>query len=233
MVPGKVLIIQNDATENLGLYEMYLQERTDVDVVHAYSMNAKDTFPDAEMYIAFIVGPTPISANDIAKHQFLSKEWQYLARIVRSRKPVLGVCCGGQLLSRLLGGEIVRSSMREVGGYTVTLTDTGIADPLFSGFPREVPVFQWHTDMFKIPLGGNLLALGDPCPIQAYAWNKVRGVIFHLEIDHHDAARWASAYPAELVAIGKTQEQVIEECRSREPKMRCLAKRLIENFLTI
>ncbi|HIH88039.1 TPA: hypothetical protein HA344_02370, partial [Candidatus Bathyarchaeota archaeon] len=134
---------------------------------------------------------------------------------------------------RLLGAEVVRSPRKEVGGYTVTLTDAGISDPLFRDFPAAVPVFHWHSDMFKVSPGGRLLARGDPCPIQAYAWRNVRGVIFHLEIDHREADRWASAYPAELEAVGKTKAQVIEECRVREPEMKRLAERLVDNFLNL
>ncbi|MCX6649601.1 MAG: type 1 glutamine amidotransferase [Candidatus Bathyarchaeota archaeon] len=233
MASGRVLIIQNDATENLGLYEAFLRERVEVDVIHAYSMKVGDSFPGTERYSAFIVGPTPISANDVQKHPFLAREWEYLSRVVGSGKPVLGVCCGGQMLARLLGAEVVRSPRKEVGGYTVTLTDAGSTDPLFRGFPRAVPVFHWHSDMFKVPPGGRLLARGDPCPIQAYGWKNVRSVIFHLEIDRREAERWASAYPAELEAVGKTKAQVIEECAVRESEMRHLAEMLVENFLTL
>jgi GMP synthase (glutamine-hydrolysing) len=231
MASGRVLIIQNDVTENLGLYEKLLRERVEVDVVHAYTMKAD--FPGTEGYSAFIVGPTPISANDVQRHQFLVKEWEYLSRVVGSGKPVLGVCCGGQMLARLLGADVVRSPRKEVGGYTVTLTDAGSVDPLFRGFPRDVPVFHWHGDMFKVPPGGRLLARGDPCPIQAYAWKNVRGVIFHLEIDHREAERWASAYPSELEIVGKTKAQVIEECQDREPEMKRLAGVLVDNFLAL
>lgn len=233
MASGRVLIIQNDATEKLGLYEEFLRERVVVDVIHAYSMKAGESFPGTEGYSAFIVGPTPISANDVQKHPFLVREWEYLSRVVGSGKPVLGVCCGGQILARLLGAGVVRSPSKEVGGYTVTLTEAGSTDPLFHGFPRAVPVFHWHGDMFKVPSGGRLLARGDPCPIQAYGWKNVRGVIFHLEIDHHEADRWASAYPAELESVGKTKTQVIEECRVREADMRRLAEMLVENFLSL
>jgi GMP synthase (glutamine-hydrolysing) len=233
MASGRVLIIQNDATENLGLYEEFLRESVGVDVVHAYSMGAGDSFPGTEKHSAFIVGPTPISANDVQMHPFLVKEWEYLSRVIGSGKPMLGVCCGGQILTRLLGAEVVKSPRKEVGGYTITLTDSGLNDPLLRGFPREVPVFHWHSDMFNVPTGGRLLARGDPCPIQAYAWRNVRGVIFHLEIDHLEAERWASAYPAELEAVGKTRAQVIEECRVREADMRRLAERLVDNFLSL
>jgi len=230
MAAGKVLIIQNDATENLGLYEKLLREKAQIDVVHAYSGEA---FPGTEKYSHFIVGPTPISANEVQRHTFLVKEWEYLSRIIGSGKPTLGVCCGGQILARLLGGEVVKSPRKEVGGYTVTLTDAGVTEPLFRGFLQSIPVFHWHSDMFKIPPGGKLLARGNPCPIQAYAWRNVRGVIFHLEIDHNEAERWASAYPDELEAVGKTKAQVLDECTAAEGEMRRLAGLLVDNFLAL
>jgi GMP synthase (glutamine-hydrolysing) len=233
MGPGRILLIQNNTTENLGLYEAFLRERVDVDVIHAYSMEVGEVFPETKEYSAFVVGPTPISANDVGKYQFLTQEWEYLSRIVASGKPILGICCGGQILARLLGAEVVRSPRKEVGGYTVNLTDDGLADPLFRGFPRDVPVFHWHSDMFRIPPGGKLLARGDPCQIQAYGWRNVWGLIFHLEINHFEAERWTSAYSEELNAAGKTREQVLRECVEREPEMRLLSKRLIENFLDL
>jgi GMP synthase (glutamine-hydrolysing) len=167
------------------------------------------------------------------KHPFLSREWEYLSQVVGSSKPVLGVCCGGQILARLLGAKVIKSPQKEVGGYTITVTDDGLSDPLFVGFPRDLPVFQWHSDMFDVPPGGKLLARGDKCPIQAYVWRNVRGIIFHLEIDSNEAGRWASAYPAELSAVGKTREQVQKECLAREPEMRRLAERLVDNFLSL
>ena len=228
----RVLIVQNDETEGLGGYERHLKRfRVDHTVFHAYDMEEEDAFPPVDLYDAFIIGATPISANDVDDHLFLRREWEVLGEIVESGKPCLGVCCGGQMLARRLGGEVVRSPEKEVGGYEVRLTEEGMADLLFAGFPEEFPVFHWHGDMFQVPPGGRLLAVGDPCPVQAFGWGNVRGVIFHLEIDRREAARWADAYPGELEAVGKTREDVLEECRAREPDMRWLANRLMENFL--
>jgi GMP synthase (glutamine-hydrolysing) len=230
----RVLIVQNDETESLGLYERYLKDsRISHTVFHAYDLEPDDDFPHAEFYDAFIIGPTPISANDIEDHDFLRREWEFLGALIESGKPVLGVCCGGQMLARRLGAEVRRSPEKEVGGYEVRLTEEGLGDPLFTGFPEEFPVFHWHSDMFEVPPGGSLLAVGDPCPIQAFGLGNVRGVIFHLEIDRREAGRWARAYPAELEAVGKTREKVLEECRERETEMRELAYLLMDNFLDL
>jgi GMP synthase (glutamine-hydrolysing) len=228
----RVLIVQNDPVENLGAYEEYLKTfRVGHTVFHAYDMDEEDAFPPAGLFEAFIIGPTPISANDVEDHLFLRREWEFLGALIESGKPVLGVCCGGQMLARRLGAEVVRSPEKEVGGYEVRLTEEGLEDPLFAGFPEEFPVFHWHGDMFEVPPVGSLLAVGEPCPIQAFGMGNVRGVIFHLEIDRREAGRWARAYPAELEAVGKTREKVLEECREREPQMRELAYLLMDNFL--
>ncbi len=230
----RVLIVQNDPVENLGAYEKYLKTfMVGHTVFHAYDMDEEDAFPPAGLFEAFIIGPTPISANDVEDHLFLRREWEFLGEIMESAKPCLGVCCGGQMLARRLGAQVRRSPQKEVGGYEVRLTEEGLEDPLFAGFPREFPVFHWHSDMFEVPPGGRLLVEGDPCPIQAFALGNVRGVNFHLEIDRREAGRWADAYPAELEAVGKSREQVLEECREREPEMRRLAYRLMDNLLRL
>ena len=227
------LIIQNDETETLGLYERYLKDKgIEHHVFHAYNLKADESFPPLGEYDAFIVGPTPISANHFDRHEFLVKEWEFLGEVIESGKPCLGVCCGAQLLAKQLGGDVRRSPEKEVGGYEVRLTEHGKRDPLFLGFPPEFSVFHWHSDMFETPPTGKLLVEGDPCPVQAFSWRNVRGVLFHLEIDSYEAERWADTYPAELVDVGKTKEQAIEECREREPMMRKLAYRLMDNFLS-
>ncbi len=228
----RFLIVQNDRVENLGLYEVFLRENAiEHQVFHAYNMKPDESFPPTRSYTHFIIGPTPISANDVLEHEYLAKEWAFLGEVVESGKPCLGVCCGGQMLAKLLGAEVRKSPEKEVGGYEVTLTDDGEIDPLFRGFPRRFPVFHWHSDMFHVPDGGQLLVEGEPCPVQAFGWRNVRGVIFHLEIDHREAERWAESYPQELVAVGKTKEQAIQECRMGEPMMRELAYRLMKSFI--
>jgi GMP synthase-like glutamine amidotransferase len=232
MKDPKALIIQNDKTETLGLYEQYLKEKgIEYHVFHAYKTKPQESFPSTNEYDTFILGPTPISANEINEHEFLVKEWICISELIKKGKPCLGVCFGAQILAKYLGAKVIRSPETEIGGYEVQLTEQGKADPLFTGFPAEFFVFHWHSDMFKIPPGGNLLVKGDPCPIQAFGWRNVRGVLFHLEIDRYDAERWAATYPDELDAVGKTKEQAINECREREPEMRKLAHRLMANFL--
>ena len=230
---ARVLIIQNDPPETLGLYEKYLRKNSDLTLIHAYEMNSEDSFPSIDEFTHFIIGPTPISANNAEKHFFLRKELDYLREIIDSGKPCLGVCCGGQMLARLLGGMVLKSPSKEIGSYTLSLTKEGGADALFHGFPAKFPVFQWHSEMFTVPHGGQLLVIGKPCNIQVFNKDNVWGVIFHLEITYQDAERWANAYPDEPAYIGKSRDQVLNECRDNEAEMRRLAELLMDNFLSL
>jgi GMP synthase-like glutamine amidotransferase len=138
-MPKRVLIIQNDSPETLGIYESRLREKAEATLIHAYMMKPQEQFPPTDKFDAFIVGPTPISANDAHNHPFLRKELDYLQQIIDSGKPTLGVCCGGQMLSMLQGGEVHRSPRREIGGYTVNLTDQGLRAPSSEASPRPSP----------------------------------------------------------------------------------------------
>jgi GMP synthase-like glutamine amidotransferase len=234
MESPNILIIQNNETETLGLYEKYLiKKQIPHTVFHAYKMKKNDTFPSIQKYNAFIVGPTPISANEIFKHDFLIKEWKVLQKIVKSNKPTLGVCCGGQILSKILGGTVIYSPNKEIGGYNATLTKFGKKDQLFLNFPNSFKVFQWHNDMFTIPPGGKCLVTGDVCPIQSFKKGKIRGIIFHLEMTKEDLIRWIKAYPDEPAMIGKTSDQVLDEYFESEHDMRKLSTNLMENFISI
>jgi GMP synthase (glutamine-hydrolysing) len=234
MPTTKVLLIQNDEIEPFGRYTTYLTENAiEHRILHAYRLHSGEAFPSIEPFDACMIGPTPISVSDIGKHAFLTKEWAYLDAIIASGKPCLGVCWGAQVLAKYLGADVGRSPEREIGTYVVRLTREGRADPLFTGFPSAFPVFHWHSDMFKVPSGGRLLAEGTPCPIQAFGWGKVRGILFHLEVEESTVEQWANAYHEEVSAVGTTTKRVVETWRARESEMNRLAYRLMDNFLQL
>lgn len=224
----KTLVIQNCPTEDIGLYENYLRDiGMEYHVHHSY---ADKKFLPADRFEAFIVGGTPISIYDAQRHDFLRKETTYLEAIVKKDKPYLGICGGAQLLAKLLGGEVRRNPVMEIGGYDVRLTAAGRKHKFFAGFPGTFPVFQWHGDTFDIPNGGLLLAEGTDCKNQAFSYSNSLGLIFHLEVTSQTASKYADEYRRELKHIGKTKRQVVNECRIVEKQMKELAYKLIHNF---
>jgi GMP synthase (glutamine-hydrolysing) len=224
----ETLVIQNCPTEDIGLYEGYLQDSgIAYHVHHAYT--GKE-FPPAECFEAFVVGGTPISIYDAHKHDSLKKEMVYLKAVVKRDKPYLGICAGAQLLAKLLGAEVRRNPVMEIGSYNVKLTTAGKKHKFFAGFPDTFPVFQWHGDTFDIPNGGRLLVEGTDCQNQAFSYSNSLGLQFHLEVTSQSASKWADEYRNELKQVGKTKRQVVNEYKIIEKQTRELAYKLINNF---
>lgn len=226
----KALIIQNCPTEDIGLYETCLQDyNIKYQVYHAYVGTA---FPSADRFDAFIVGGTPIPISDAHRYDFLRREMEYLEEPVKNEKPHLGICGGAQLLAKLLGAEVRKNPVMEIGSYRVSLTGAGKKSKFFSCFPGTFSVFQWHGDTFDVPIGGRLLVEGTDCKNQAFSYGNSLGLLFHLEVNSQDAGRWADDYRDELKRFGKTKKRIMDECKVNEKQMRKLSGRLIKNFFS-
>ena len=66
------------------------------------------------------------------------------------------------------------------------------------GFCEEVPVFQWHGDMFQIPSNGKLLATAQGCPHQALkVGDNAYGLQFHVEVTDKSIKEWCDEYCAD------------------------------------
>lgn len=228
-VPTRVLFLQNCAEEGIGIFgwrlqELYLPWVT----VHAY---AGENLPPLDLHDAIIVGGTPISVNEIERHDFLAAEASWLREAIDLGMPVLGICFGAQLLARLLGAGVKKNPVTEIGTSPVRLTAAGLSDPIFQGFPKAFPAFLWHNDTFDIPPWGLRLATGRDCPNQGFRMGSTVGLQFHLEVTAPEAGRWAEAYAHELQATGQSKERVTRECLEHQPLMTELAGKLLDNFL--
>lgn len=224
----RVLVIQNCQTETIGFYEDYLrQHQIPFDTFPAY---LNQELPSPSIYDFFIIGGTPISVSKLNKYNFLSQERKYLEKVIVSDKFCLGICFGGQLLANILGADVRKNPVPEIGIYEVELTLQGKKDPCWEGFPEFFPVFQWHNDTFDLPSGAKLLVKGEICLNQAFRLKNVMGLQFHLEIGSTQALDWAVKYKQELRQVAKTKKQIGDEYRLHQSEMKKLAFRLMDNI---
>lgn len=128
----------------------------------------------------------PMSAND--PEPYLRAEMDWLARAMDSGKPVLGVCLGAQLLTKVLGGTVAEDPQGrcEVGWHPVRPADG--TDFL----PGPLHVYQWHGEGMTLPRDAELLAEGDAFPVQAWRWRNGTGLQFHPEVTGAIMRRWIS-----------------------------------------
>ena len=226
-----VLIVQNCEAEPAGTIPEYLEANSVP--FRLLRSDRGESFPEPDTLHAVVNLGCPFSVADYDKYDFLRKLYTFVAAAIRSDVPYLGICFGGQLLARVLGAHVGANHAKEIGTFTVQLTDHGRRDELFEGFEAEFPAFQWHGDTFKVPFSTPLLVEGDLCRNQAFRRGKQAALQFHLETRTEDVSKWCEIYSHELAETQTNRDKVLAAFSDNYHTIRTLNFRLLDNFLRI
>jgi GMP synthase-like glutamine amidotransferase len=154
---------------------------------------------------------------------FVPREASLMRAAVDADVPVLGLCFGGQMLARTLGGEVFRSKESEIGWLPVRTKDPELVP--------EGPWFQWHFDSFTLPPGATVIAETDLGP-QAFVAGRSLGLQFHPEVTTGIMDDWVREYRHELDADGVDPDALLEETKRRATESKRMAWQLFERFLS-
>lgn len=223
-----VVIHQRDC--RLGRFKHRLDEG-DIDYVEVRPAQLNEISPDRDRPDGIISLGGDMSAGDEDLHDLLVPELRFLENAHEIGIPILGVCLGGQLLARALGGTVERKSCCEIGWHEVRIAE----DDLVLGSEGSSSRFQWHNDSFTPPVGATTLASGDRCRDQAFRLGRSYGIQFHPEVTLEQVEVWASgrAGTAELEACGIDPDALVAETSLREEKSEVAATEMIEGFLKL
>ncbi len=98
--------------------------------------------------------------------------------------PILGICYGSQLISKLLGGNVARAPKGEYGQAQINYQTQSA---LFEGIPTQSVCWMSHMDYIdRAPEGFTVTASTNTCPVAAFEdeGRKIYGVQFHPEVQH-------------------------------------------------
>jgi GMP synthase-like glutamine amidotransferase len=218
-VSVRALILQHEQPTPGGYVHQWLDERgAEQDI---YRIDIEDRQVDPREYSMIVSLGSEFAAFDDTV-PWLEEEKQLLLEAARAEVPVLGICFGGQLLARVLGGNSFRGEIAEIGWLPVRSEDQRL---LSNG-----PWFQWHFDSFTAPEGARVFADSAAGP-QAYTVGPSLGVQFHPEVTPEIMELWVEAYPHELEQEGVDPEGLLKETYEREEATRAAAWRLFDGFL--
>jgi GMP synthase-like glutamine amidotransferase len=153
---------------------------------------------------------------------FIQRETELIRAAANADVPILGVCFGGQLMARALGGKSFKAGRSEIGWLSVRTNDPDLVP--------DGPWFNWHFDTFTLPPGAKLVADTEVGP-QAYVIGRNLGLQFHPEVTPQIMDNWVRAYRHELDAEGVDPDALLEETKQRAPQARKTTERLLNNFL--
>src|SRR6202521_2706997 len=216
----KVLILQHEEPTPPGYLAGGLDsQRAEVDV-HRIALHEKTRDPRDYDFIASL--GSEFAAFDDSK-PFIPREAELLRAATEADVPVLGLCFGGQLLARVLGGKSFRSEHSEIGWLPVRSQDPDLVS--------EGPWFNWHFDTFTLPPGAKLIAETALAP-QAYVVGRSLGLQFHPEVTPAIMESWVKAYRHELDGDGGEPDALLDETRRLAPEVRLRSDPLFNAFLT-
>lgn len=122
-----------------------------------------------------------------------------LRAAVTAGVPVLGICLGGQLLARAMGGAVRRGPRRMVEWRALHKTPEGERDELFGALPDPLPALHFNEDVFDAPPGAAILAGPAPDGTAAFRHGpRAWGVQYHPDADAAAVERWIDAFADDI-----------------------------------
>ncbi|MBI0139943.1 glutamine amidotransferase [Bartonella sp. W8125] len=226
------LVLQHLEFENAGLIGNILGKR-------GYELKKLDATRDdissfrlTEADVVVILGG-PIGVYDGARYPFINQELTLIENSLKIKKPMIGVCLGAQLIATVLGAKVKPMGKKEIGFSSLQLTDEGQKSPL--ELIGTTPVLHWHGDQFEIPDGAKRLAETGICPNQAFSYENVLALQFHLEADLDYFEHWLVGHAAELSQAGIDPVNLRNDAKKYQGDLRIKAEKIFnlwsEEFL--
>ncbi|WP_089252826.1 type 1 glutamine amidotransferase [Rhodococcoides kyotonense] len=207
---------------NIGTLVPELQGRGYELEVHSFDYGRDAIPPDLDDAAMVVVMGSPDAAYDDGNH-WIGPEIAYLEEAVDRNVPILGVCFGGQLLARVLGGTVAKSQFPEHGFTAVKTEDAAL----------EGPWMEFHEDTFDAPAGATVVAHNDAAQ-QAFVYGPHLGLQFHPEIDIDSFESWADAWVRDNVEQDDALVTAIrEDLKTGEADARKRCSALLDAWLEV
>jgi GMP synthase-like glutamine amidotransferase len=177
----RIHIIQHVPFEGPGYIAHWAQQ-------HGYSLTfshlyAGDPLPSVADIERLVIMGGPMGVGDESRYAWLSAEKALIRDFVPTKKPILGICLGAQLVAEALGGCVEPHLHHEIGWFPIQRTPAGQQMPFTQAWPDGLQVLHWHGDRFTVPEGATHLIRSAACEQQGFCYgDHVLGLQCHLEM---------------------------------------------------
>jgi len=217
----KVLVVCHRREEDLGTLCALLKARN---LSIEYVLGHEDKLPNidaCEHDLTIIMGGS-MGVYEAEQHPYLLNEIDYIQRRIKADKPLLGVCLGGQLIAKALGGDVYKGAQgKEAGWCDLQITPAGKNSAIRHLDVSHTKMMQWHQDTFDLPYNANLLATSNQYKHQAFSYgDKILGVQFHPELDADMIERWLNEKEKFLSSTLTSKDDIAKDTKIYITKLR-------------
>ena len=190
-----------------------------------HSPNVTVTFPDFSDFDIIVPMGAPYGAyEDERIGNWLTPELAALKAAHNAGQPIMGICFGGQMMARTLGGSVARAPEAELGWYEIHSDDPSL---ISTG-----PWFEYHWDRWvSPPLATEIARTG--LAVQAFTLGRTLALQFHPEIDPEVLEEWLEMEGgcAEVESEGVDPDELRAQTKALQPKTDQNAFDLVNVFL--
>jgi len=123
---------------------------------------------------------------------YQSHKIKFNKKIIELDIPILGICFGHQIISKIMGGKVKQSKFREFGLAKVKKKNNSLLVKNFFSKNNVNNVWMSHADQVsKLPKGFKIIASSKNSNLTIIENNKKKlyGVQFHPEVTHTDKGK--------------------------------------------
>ena len=206
-----IRIFSHVACEHPGYLCEYLEDRG-ISYEKIYIVRGEPISKRIDDASGLVFLGSPVSVNDSLP--WIAEELAFIRLASQAGIPILGICFGGQLISKALGGEVKSAPMMQIGWHHTTLTKHAMelfknnGDLLDSFY-----AFEWHGDTFSLPRGAFPLFNGGCIKNQGFLCKNCLALQFHPEITKSMVHEWLEQYALCLKRPGEciqSKDQILE-----------------------
>jgi GMP synthase-like glutamine amidotransferase len=186
--------------------------------------NVVRLFPNLADFDVIVPMGAPWGAwDDDRIGNWLAPELEFLTKAIANDVAIFGICFGGQLLARALGGSVAPGPKPEIG-WTVVHTDR--PDLVSAG-----PWFQFHYDRWQLP-GAALEVARNSAASQAFTNERNLGVQFHPELTFEMLSGWLNNGGRDLVIKdGQDPDVLLAHTAAEQSNAKERTNQLVDAFL--
>jgi len=234
----RIIILQHIKIEDPGfIKDLMIKDGVELTTIE---LDEGEKIPtDLSKFDAMFCMGGPMDTWMEKEHPWLVDEKKAIKEfVVDLKKPYLGFCLGCQLLGEVVGGNVVKSNIPEIGMLNISFSNKKKNDALFSKFPDEITSLQWHSyEVQSLENNKDVthLASSPETKYQIFKYqNHAYGIQFHIEVKDTTVGEWGCVPEYKSALEKQLGEGALikfdKESQKYMPSMNEYSKILYENF---